>query len=237
MSSKLQQELSILENAIESPTRPFALLVGGNRCEKKLNIIRKLLPTVDKVIVGGLISHLFHKANNPLIGDLDMPEEAVVLAKQIIEESAQLCVPIILADDVAITPTSLLYSSQRLLHSVSNLHQHNQTQAPNVITAESKKGAQIDIHSFSPLRPGRTTKSVEQALLAEGRHEQQRAATHKPFAEATQPADAEARQCAYDEIPAGWMPVDIGEKSVQKFCQELRGCSAVLWIGNYSQYW
>lgn len=39
------------------------------------------------------------------------------------------------------------------------------------------------------------------------------------------------RMCRNDEIPDGWIGVDIGEASIAAFCKELEDCRTVLWNG------
>ena len=43
--------------------------------------------------------------------------------------------------------------------------------------------------------------------------------------------DAESRTVELDSIPAGWMGLDIGEKSVEKFSQILDDAKTVFWNG------
>ena len=45
------------------------------------------------------------------------------------------------------------------------------------------------------------------------------------------PADVETRVVSVDEIPDGWMGMDIGPKTVEKFAQATRNSKTVVWNG------
>jgi phosphoglycerate kinase len=44
-------------------------------------------------------------------------------------------------------------------------------------------------------------------------------------------ADAEARVCGYDELPAGWLGLDIGPETRTRFAEALSGARTIFWNG------
>jgi phosphoglycerate kinase len=44
-------------------------------------------------------------------------------------------------------------------------------------------------------------------------------------------ADAEARVCAYDELPDGWLGLDIGPETRERFAERLAGARTIFWNG------
>ncbi len=44
-------------------------------------------------------------------------------------------------------------------------------------------------------------------------------------------ADADSRVCAYDELPEGWLGLDIGPETAARFGEILRGAKTIFWNG------
>jgi phosphoglycerate kinase len=44
-------------------------------------------------------------------------------------------------------------------------------------------------------------------------------------------ADAEAKNVAVEDIPEGWMGLDIGEQSIKDLCDALSDCKTIVWNG------
>jgi phosphoglycerate kinase len=44
-------------------------------------------------------------------------------------------------------------------------------------------------------------------------------------------ADAESRVCAYDELPGGWLGLDIGPETSKRFAARLAGARTIFWNG------
>jgi phosphoglycerate kinase len=44
-------------------------------------------------------------------------------------------------------------------------------------------------------------------------------------------ADAESRICGYDELPVGWLGLDIGPETAMRFREILRGAKTIFWNG------
>ena len=44
-------------------------------------------------------------------------------------------------------------------------------------------------------------------------------------------ADAESRVCGYDELPAGWLGLDIGPETRSRFAEKLAGARTIFWNG------
>lgn len=49
----LERELDVFRNLMDSPPRPFTVVLGGAKISDKLPLIRALLPKVDTMLVGG----------------------------------------------------------------------------------------------------------------------------------------------------------------------------------------
>jgi phosphoglycerate kinase len=142
----VRREIEVLRALTEDPARPYAVVLGGSKVSDKLAVIASLLPTVDRLLVGGGMCFTF-------------------LAAQGFEAGASL----LEADQID-------------------------------ACAEFLKTAKITL----PL----------DVVVAE------RIA-----------ADAAAKVVAADAIPAGWIGLDIGPKTIELFASRLADARTIFWNG------
>ena len=64
----LKEEIQALEKVTEKPREPFVAILGGAKVSDKIQIIQKLLPMVDKLLVGGAMAYPFLKAKGFSVG-------------------------------------------------------------------------------------------------------------------------------------------------------------------------
>ena len=64
----MSKELDHLGLLIDSPTRPFAAVLGGAKVSGKLEVIENLLDKVDTLLIGGAMAYTFFKAQGILVG-------------------------------------------------------------------------------------------------------------------------------------------------------------------------
>lgn len=72
----LEKEINALSKVLENPERPLAAIIGGAKVSDKIKILAKLLPTVDKLIIGGGMANTFLAAKG-----YDMQKSLVEAAK------------------------------------------------------------------------------------------------------------------------------------------------------------
>jgi phosphoglycerate kinase len=83
----LAREVEVLGSLIAGePKRPFVLVLGGLKMADKLPVLEKLLPRVDKVLVGGALAHAFFVAQGQVIGKSTFDKDGVVAAKKILKK-------------------------------------------------------------------------------------------------------------------------------------------------------
>lgn len=85
----LEKEISYLSDTIENAAHPFLAIIGGDKVENKIEIIKNLLNKVDALIIGGGMAYTFLKSYDIEIGNslwepdkLDLAEEILCLAKK-----------------------------------------------------------------------------------------------------------------------------------------------------------
>lgn len=98
----MEKELSYLKNAVDSPTRPFAAIVGGSKVSTKIKVLESLLDKTDKMIIGGAMIFTFYRARGLSVGASMVEEEALDVAKAIEAKAREKGVELILPPDVVI---------------------------------------------------------------------------------------------------------------------------------------
>ena len=61
-------EVAVLRRLTEDPERPYAVVLGGSKVSDKLKVIEALLPTVDRLLVGGGMCFTFLAAQGHDVG-------------------------------------------------------------------------------------------------------------------------------------------------------------------------
>jgi len=64
----LDKEVKILSDAINNPTKPATIIIGGAKAETKLPVIKNLLDKFDHIIVGGVVANVILKTKGIDIG-------------------------------------------------------------------------------------------------------------------------------------------------------------------------
>jgi len=64
----IEKELDVLTRLTTNPERPYAVVLGGSKVSDKLGVIDHLLPTVNKLIVGGGMVFTFLAAQGYKVG-------------------------------------------------------------------------------------------------------------------------------------------------------------------------
>lgn len=61
-------EVAVLERLVAQPDRPYVVVIGGSKVSDKLTVIESLLPTVDRLLVGGGMCFTFLRAQGHEVG-------------------------------------------------------------------------------------------------------------------------------------------------------------------------
>ena len=95
----MMKEIQYLGKALANPERPFVAIIGGSKISSKIDVIKSLLEKVDVLIIGGGMAYTFLKARNLDIGKSLCENDKVDLAKELMKESLDTDVPILLPID------------------------------------------------------------------------------------------------------------------------------------------
>ncbi len=97
----MEKEIKYLGGAIENPERPFLAILGGAKVSDKIGVINNLLKKVDTILIGGGMANTFFAAEGYAMADSLVEEDAIDVAKEILEKSGEklvLPVDMVIAD-------------------------------------------------------------------------------------------------------------------------------------------
>jgi phosphoglycerate kinase len=140
------RELEVLRRLTEHPERPYVVVLGGSKVSDKLGVIERLLPTVDRLLVGGGMSYTFLAALGYDVGTSLLEPDQIEVCRRFLDS-------------------------------------------------------------------GKVTVPVDLVVASE-------------FSET-----AETAVVAAEEIPAGWMGMDMGPRTVERFADRLADARTVFWNG------
>jgi phosphoglycerate kinase len=81
-------EVEVLKRVSDSPEQPYVVVLGGSKVSDKLAVIKALLPTVDRLLVGGGMCFTFLKAQGHEVGKSLLEEEMVQTCADLLESAA-----------------------------------------------------------------------------------------------------------------------------------------------------
>jgi phosphoglycerate kinase len=85
----IEKELRFLGGALAKPERPFTAILGGAKISGKIDVIEKLLPTVDHLIIGGAMANTFFKALGLQTGKSLVEDDRTDMARQLLERAGE----------------------------------------------------------------------------------------------------------------------------------------------------
>ena len=83
----LENEIAYIQEAVETPERPFVAILGGSKVSDKIGVIENLLEKADKVLIGGGMTYTFYKAQGLEIGNSLVEEDKLDVAKALLEKA------------------------------------------------------------------------------------------------------------------------------------------------------
>ena len=98
----IEKELEVLERLTKSPERPYAVVLGGSKVSDKLGVIDHLLPTVDKLLVGGGMVFTFLAALGHKVGSSLLEADQIPVVQEYLDRAKQLGVEIVLPADIVV---------------------------------------------------------------------------------------------------------------------------------------
>ncbi len=80
----MEKEITTLSEAIQSPRRPFVVVLGGAKVKGKIKFILKLLDVADTLILGGAMAYTFLVASGISVGESIVDDDDVGFARDML---------------------------------------------------------------------------------------------------------------------------------------------------------
>jgi len=96
----MKKELDYLGEALTNPKRPFVAVIGGSKVSGKIDVIKNLLPRVDKLLIGGGMTYTFLKAQGLEVGKSIVENDKLELARSLLAEAGD---KLVLGTDFVVT--------------------------------------------------------------------------------------------------------------------------------------
>ena len=83
----IKKELEKFNHMLEAPEAPFVAILGGAKVSDKIGVITNLMDKVDSIIIGGAMANTFMVAKGYNMGKSLVENDAIEVAKQIMEKA------------------------------------------------------------------------------------------------------------------------------------------------------
>lgn len=86
--SLVEKEIRYLSEVLESPQRPFVVILGGAKVSDKLPAVEFLSKKADHIVIGGAMAYTFLKARGVRVGTSRVEDEMLEGARRMMSEAA-----------------------------------------------------------------------------------------------------------------------------------------------------
>ena len=98
----IEKELDVLSRLTATPERPYAVVLGGSKVSDKLGVIDHLLPTVNKLLIGGGMVFTFLAAQGYKVGSSLLEVDQIDTVKEYLTRAEALGVEVVLPTDIVV---------------------------------------------------------------------------------------------------------------------------------------
>lgn len=89
MGFLMEKELKYLGEELESPARPFVVIMGGSKVSDKIGVIQALMQKADTILIGGAMANTFWSAKGIPVGASRVEADKLELARELLELAKQ----------------------------------------------------------------------------------------------------------------------------------------------------
>src|SRR3954469_24594020 len=95
----MERELRFLGDELESPARPFVVILGGAKVSDKIKVIDRLLEKADSILIGGAMAYTFKLALGLQVGKSLVEPDRVEVARSALEKAKKKGVTFLIPTD------------------------------------------------------------------------------------------------------------------------------------------
>jgi len=103
MGFLMERELEYLDGKLQSPEKPFLVIMGGAKVSDKIQVISKLMEKADAFLIGGAMANTFRKAQGYKTGNSRVEADKLDLALEILAAAEAKGVRFLLPADTRVT--------------------------------------------------------------------------------------------------------------------------------------
>lgn len=111
----LEKEVEYLGGLLTNPKRPFIAIIGGAKISGKIEVLENLILKTDRILIGGGIANTFLKASGYDVGSSLVEDEALEVAKKIIDSAKTKGTDLLLPDDFIVADAIKPGASKRTI--------------------------------------------------------------------------------------------------------------------------
>ena len=103
----VEAETKVFRKLLDSPDRPYVVILGGSKVSDKLGVVQNLLKSVDRLLVGGGMAYTFLAAAGHSVGNSLLEKDQIETVKELVASATaagiEIVVPVdlVIADDFA----------------------------------------------------------------------------------------------------------------------------------------
>lgn len=90
MGFLMERELKYLQHELQSPARPFVVIMGGSKVSDKIQVIMSLMEKADTILIGGAMAFTFRKAQGYEVGNSKVEADKLDLALEILAKAKEM---------------------------------------------------------------------------------------------------------------------------------------------------
>jgi len=98
----VEREVSVLEQLVGTPERPYTVVLGGSKVSDKLAVIDQLLPRVDRLLIGGGMLFTFLAAQGVPVGSSLCEPDQFGVVREYMQRARALGVDLEIPSDVVV---------------------------------------------------------------------------------------------------------------------------------------
>ena len=98
----IEAEINVLKRLTTEPERPYTVVLGGSKVSDKLGVIEHLLPTVDRLLVGGGMVFTFLAAQGYKVGSSLLEQDQIEVCQEYLRRAEELGVEVVLPTDIVV---------------------------------------------------------------------------------------------------------------------------------------
>ena len=103
MGFLMERELEYLDGKLESPEKPFLVIMGGAKVSDKIQVISRLMEKADAFLIGGAMANTFRKAQGYKTGNSRVEADKLDLALELLAKAEAKGVRFLLPADTRVT--------------------------------------------------------------------------------------------------------------------------------------